>query len=110
MDERQEWTYCVYRADASTALGGVALALLLVGQVVAAVASRCFCCGSALRPGGGRACALVLFLSSWYCYFFPADPNLLRSSPNSSPALLAALTSRARLTRGSHPPVTSRSV
>jgi len=65
-DARQEWTYCVYRTDAATALGGAALALLFVGQAVAAAASRCFCCGSALRPGGARACALVLFLSSWY--------------------------------------------
>ncbi|CAD6213065.1 unnamed protein product [Miscanthus lutarioriparius] len=67
-DARQEWTYCVYRTDAATALGGTALALLLVGQAVAAIASRCFCCGSALRPGGARACALVLFLSSWVTF------------------------------------------
>ncbi|CAL4934151.1 unnamed protein product [Urochloa decumbens] len=67
-DERKEWTYCAYRPDAATALGGVALALLLVGQAVAAFASRCFCCGAALRPGGARACALVLFLSSWVTF------------------------------------------
>jgi len=65
-DARQEWTYCVYRTDAATALGGTTLALLLVGQAVAPISSRCFCCGSALRPGGAQACALVLFLSSWY--------------------------------------------
>jgi len=76
-DERKEFTYCAYRPDAATALGGVALALLLVGQAVAAFASRCFCCGAALRPGGARSCALVLFLSSWYYYYLPADPNLL---------------------------------
>ncbi|RLN41119.1 uncharacterized protein C2845_PM01G38360 [Panicum miliaceum] len=35
-------------------------------SAVAAFASRCFCCGAALRPGDSRACALVLFLSSWY--------------------------------------------
>ncbi|WVZ59469.1 hypothetical protein U9M48_009603 [Paspalum notatum var. saurae] len=63
-DARQEWTYCVYHPDAATTLGGSALALLLVGQAVAAVASRCFCGGPALRPGGARACALVLYLSS----------------------------------------------
>ncbi|XP_066374010.1 uncharacterized protein [Miscanthus floridulus] len=67
-DAQQEWTYCVYRTDAATALGGAALALLFVGQAVAAAASRCFCCGSALRPGGSRACALVLFLSSWVTF------------------------------------------
>ncbi|KAJ1294987.1 hypothetical protein BS78_01G188600 [Paspalum vaginatum] len=84
-DARQEWTYCVYRPDAATALGGSALALLLVGQAVAAVASRCFCCGAALRPGGARACALVLYLSSWY-KFCPADPKFPISFP--SPHLL----------------------
>ncbi|XP_062206000.1 uncharacterized protein LOC133907909 [Phragmites australis] len=67
-DARQEWTYCAYRPDAATGLGGAALALLLVGQAVAAVASRCFCCGAALRPGGARACALILFLSSWLTF------------------------------------------
>ena len=88
-DARQEWTYCVYRTDAATALGGAALALLLVGQAVSAIASRCFCCGSAaLRPGGARACALVLFLSSWYHRFFPRRSQsspVLRPPPNSSP-------------------------
>lgn len=67
-DAGQEWNYCVYRPDAATALGAAALALLLVGQAVAAVASRCFCCGPALRPGGARACALVLYLSSWVAF------------------------------------------
>ncbi|KAF0930729.1 hypothetical protein E2562_034922 [Oryza meyeriana var. granulata] len=67
-DERREWTYCVYRPDAATGLGAAALALLLVGQAVAAVSSRCFCCGAALRPGGSRACALILFLSSWLTF------------------------------------------
>ncbi|RCV42316.1 hypothetical protein SETIT_9G206400v2 [Setaria italica] len=75
-DERKEWTYCVYRPDAATALGGVALALLLVGQAVAVFASRCFCCGAALRPGGARACALILFLSSWVT-FIVAEACLL---------------------------------
>jgi hypothetical protein len=56
----------VYRIDAATALGGTALALLLMGQAVDAISSRCFCCGSALWPGGALACMLVLFLSSWY--------------------------------------------
>jgi hypothetical protein len=64
-DARNEWTYCRYHPDASTGMGGAALALLLAGQVVAAAASRCFCCGAALRPGGARGCALMLFLSSW---------------------------------------------
>uniref|UniRef100_A0A0D9XL27 Fiber protein Fb34 n=1 Tax=Leersia perrieri TaxID=77586 RepID=A0A0D9XL27_9ORYZ len=67
-DARQEWTYCVYRPDAATGLGAAALALLLAGQAVAAVSSRCFCCGAALRPGGARACALILFVSSWLTF------------------------------------------
>ncbi|GJM91102.1 hypothetical protein PR202_ga07445 [Eleusine coracana subsp. coracana] len=67
-DAQKDWTYCAYRPDGATAMGGAALALLLVGQAVAAVASRCFCCGAALRPGGARACALVLFISSWLTF------------------------------------------
>nr|TKV93119.1 hypothetical protein SEVIR_9G205000v2 [Setaria viridis] len=109
-DERKEWTYCVYRPDAATALGGVALALLLVGQAVAVFASRCFCCGAALRPGGARACALVLFLSSWYYHFFPADPNLLPHLLSSPLLGVATLTSHVRLTRGARTPVTLRSM
>jgi hypothetical protein len=69
-------------------MGGAALALLLVGQVVAAVASRCFCCGAALRPGGARGCALMLFLSSWLV--LSIHPQFL-SPP--LPARRAALTS-----------------
>ena len=65
-DERQEWTCRVYRSDAAMALGSTTLALLLMGQVVATIFSRCFCCGAMLRPGGAQACALILFLSSWY--------------------------------------------
>lgn len=73
-DARKEWTYCVYRPDAATWLGGAALVLLLVGQAVTAAASRCFCCGAALRPSGTRGCALMLFLSSW---FVPkSDPHI----------------------------------
>jgi hypothetical protein len=40
--------YCI---DAATTLGGT----MLVGQAVAAISSRCFCCGSALLPGGALA-------------------------------------------------------
>lgn len=29
-------------------------------------ASRCFCCGKPLSPGGSRACAVVLFIICWY--------------------------------------------
>lgn len=90
-DARQEWTYCVYRPDAATGLGAAALALLLVGQAVAAVSSRCFCCGAALRPGGARACALILFLSSWYQLRSPLPlPHPLHDS---ALAAAAALTS-----------------
>jgi hypothetical protein len=108
-DERKEWTYCVYNLDAATGLGAVALALLFVGQAVAAFASRCFCCGAALRPGGSRACALVLFLSSWYYHFFP------RRSQSPPPSLVSPARSRhldfprEADARGPHP-VTFRAV
>ncbi|KAF8672415.1 hypothetical protein HU200_049626 [Digitaria exilis] len=85
-DAAQDWRYCVYRPGAATALGAVALVLLLVGQAVAAFASRCFCCGAALRPGGARACALVLFLSSWYYQSTTSPPPIPISLSRSPPA------------------------
>nr|CAB3494303.1 unnamed protein product [Digitaria exilis] len=85
-DAAQDWRYCVYRPGAATALGAVALVLLLVGQAVAAFASRCFCCGAALRPGGARACALVLFLSSWYYQSTTSSPPIPISLSRSPPA------------------------
>nr|BAK02743.1 predicted protein [Hordeum vulgare subsp. vulgare] len=98
-DARKEWTYCVYRPDAATGMAGAALALLLVGQAVAAAASRCFCCGAALRPGGARGCALMLFLSSWFVpKSIPSPTSLLSFLPCSKPLLDL----HVRLTYGPH--------
>lgn len=38
----------------------------MAGQVLIMVASRCFCCGQPLSPGGSRAWAIVLFMICWY--------------------------------------------
>ncbi|KAG2307409.1 hypothetical protein Bca52824_027157 [Brassica carinata] len=43
------------------------------------VASRCFCCGKALNPGGSRACAIMLFLICWV-FFLIAEICLLAAS------------------------------
>jgi len=57
--------YCVYSSDASTAYGVSALLLLLAGQTVAMVATRCFCCGRALSPGRWRAWSGICFVVCW---------------------------------------------
>ncbi|KAI4962763.1 hypothetical protein ZWY2020_025801 [Hordeum vulgare] len=51
--------FCVYGTDASTWYGVGALALLLVGQAVAMVASRCFCCGCSLTFLIAEVCLLA---------------------------------------------------
>lgn len=58
--------YCVYSSDASTAYGVSALLLLLAGQAVIMVATRCFCCGRALSPGRWRAWSGICFVLCWY--------------------------------------------
>ena len=64
-EQRKEYDYCVYDSDIATGYGVGALLLLAAAQVVLMVASRCFCCGRGLKPGGSRACALILFLFTW---------------------------------------------
>jgi Protein of unknown function (DUF1218) len=68
-DSEKNYSYCVYDSDISTGYGVGALFLLLVSQVIIIAASRCFCCGQALKPGGSRACALILFLFCWYFFY-----------------------------------------
>ncbi|OQU91983.1 hypothetical protein SORBI_3001G269650, partial [Sorghum bicolor] len=58
----KEYDFCVYDSNIATGYDVGTLLLLAVGQVVLMVASRCFCCGRGLKPGGSRACALILFL------------------------------------------------
>ncbi|XP_020161982.1 uncharacterized protein [Aegilops tauschii subsp. strangulata] len=57
--------YCVYDTDASTWYGVGALALLLVRQTVAMVASRCFCCGRALSPDRWHFFSGLFFIVCW---------------------------------------------
>lgn len=61
------YEYCEYGSDIATSYGAGAFVLLLTSQVIIMVASRCFCCGKSLNPGGSRACAIMLFLICWYC-------------------------------------------
>jgi hypothetical protein len=64
-DSEQNYAHCVYDSDIATAYGVGALLLLAVAQALLMAASRCFCCGRGLKPGGSRACALILFLFLW---------------------------------------------
>ena len=57
--------YCVYDADASTWYGVGTLALLLVGQTIAMVASQCFCYGRALSPDRWRFFSGLFFIPCW---------------------------------------------
>uniref|UniRef100_A0A0D3G1R2 CASP-like protein n=3 Tax=Oryza TaxID=4527 RepID=A0A0D3G1R2_9ORYZ len=54
--------YCVYSSDAATGYGIGALLLLLAGQAVVMVVTRCFCCGRALSPGRWRAFSGFCFI------------------------------------------------
>ncbi|KAJ3688959.1 hypothetical protein LUZ61_018123 [Rhynchospora tenuis] len=67
-DSEKNYTYCQYDSDISTGYGVGAFFLLLASQMIVTVASRCFCCGPAMKPGGSRACALILFLFCWLTF------------------------------------------
>lgn len=58
--------YCHYDSDIATGLGAGAMLFLLGSQLLIMVASRCLCCGRALKPGRSRACAITLFITCWY--------------------------------------------
>ncbi|KAG8365483.1 hypothetical protein BUALT_Bualt18G0109400 [Buddleja alternifolia] len=61
--------YCVYDSDAATGLGIGSFLLLMVSQVLIMAASRCLCCGRALRPGGSRLWAIFFFVTCWVTFF-----------------------------------------
>lgn len=65
-DSEKNYNYCVYDSDISTGYGVGAFLFLMVSQVLIMFASRCFCCGKPLSPGGSRALALVLLIICWY--------------------------------------------
>ncbi|BAF16185.1 uncharacterized protein [Oryza sativa Japonica Group] len=60
--------YCVYSSDAATGYGIGALLLLLAGQAVVMVVTRCFCCGRALSPGRWRAFSGFCFIVCWFTF------------------------------------------
>ncbi|BAT92532.1 hypothetical protein LR48_Vigan1104s000400 [Vigna angularis] len=78
-DNDVNYNYCVYKSDIATGYGVGAFLFLLVSQVLIMVASRCFCCGKPLSPGGSRACAIVLFIICWV-FFIIAEICLLAGS------------------------------
>ncbi|SPT17681.1 unnamed protein product [Triticum aestivum] len=80
-DLAKEYDYYVYDSDVATGYGVGAL-LLTAAQVVVMLASRCFCCGRGLKPGGSRACALMLFLFSWLTFLVAAACLLAGSVRN----------------------------
>ncbi|CAJ1956938.1 unnamed protein product [Sphenostylis stenocarpa] len=78
-DSEKNYNYCVYNSDIATGYGVGAFLFLLISQVLIMVASRCFCCGKPLSPGGSRACAVVLFIICWV-FFIIAEVCLLAGS------------------------------
>jgi hypothetical protein len=78
-DEEKNYSYCVYDSDIATGFGVGALLFLLLSQVVVMAASKCFCCGSAMRPGGSRSCALLFLFLCWLTFLI-AEACLLAGS------------------------------
>ncbi|XP_054816096.1 uncharacterized protein LOC129315946 isoform X1 [Prosopis cineraria] len=78
-DQDYNYDYCRYDSDIATGFGAGAFLFLLISQIFIMVASRCFCCGKPLSPGGSRACAIILFLICWLCFFI-AEICLLAGS------------------------------
>ncbi|XP_021894792.1 uncharacterized protein LOC110812342 [Carica papaya] len=78
-DSEKEYTYCVYDSDIATGYGVGAFLLLLASQVLIMWASRCFCCGKTLSPGGSRAWAVILFIICWL-FFIIAEACLFAGS------------------------------
>ncbi|KAH1048580.1 hypothetical protein J1N35_039364 [Gossypium stocksii] len=79
VDNNGKESYCVYDKDIATGLGVGSFLFLLLGQILIMVASRCLCCGKAMKPSGSRAWAVVLFISCWV-FFLIAEVCLLAGS------------------------------
>ncbi|KAH7568953.1 hypothetical protein ACOSP7_012082 [Xanthoceras sorbifolium] len=73
------YTYCQYHKDIATGLGVGSFLLLLASQALIMVASRCMCCGKAMKPSGARTWAIILFITCWV-FFFIAEVCLLAGS------------------------------
>ncbi|XP_030443520.1 uncharacterized protein LOC115665834 [Syzygium oleosum] len=78
-DSEVQYNYCVYDSDISTGFGVGAFLFLMLSQVIIMAASRCFCCGKPLSPGGSRAWAVILFITCWV-FFFIAEVCLFAGS------------------------------
>ncbi|KAL4191761.1 hypothetical protein AMTRI_Chr07g31440 [Amborella trichopoda] len=78
-DRDKEYTYCVYDSDIATGYGVGAFLFLFISQILVMAASKCFCFGRSLRPGGSRAWALVLFIACWLTFII-AESCLLAGS------------------------------
>lgn len=73
-DMDSNYNYCVYDSDIATGYGVGAFLFLLASQLLIMLASRCFCCGTPLKPGGSRACAVLLFIFCWYTFSLQLFP------------------------------------
>nr|GLL24092.1 uncharacterized protein LOC109159072 [Ipomoea trifida] len=73
------YNYCVYESDIATGLGVGSFLFLLATQLLIMLASKCLCCGRALRPGRSRTCALLLFITCWVAFII-AEACLLAGS------------------------------
>ncbi|KAL5993521.1 hypothetical protein ACLOJK_014446 [Asimina triloba] len=78
-DSQQDYTYCVYDSDISTGMGVGSFLFLLLSQAIIMIASKCFCCGRGLKPGGARAWAVILFIICWVTFII-AEVCLLAGS------------------------------
>lgn len=72
-------SYCSYESDIATGMGVGSLLFLLASQLLIVIASRCLCCGRALKPGKSRAWSIVLFILCWVTFFI-AEACLLAGS------------------------------
>ncbi|KAI3817218.1 hypothetical protein L1987_11007 [Smallanthus sonchifolius] len=78
-DQYDDYNYCVYASDASTAYGLSAFGLLLVSQTVVNGVTKCLCFGKGLVRGLSRTMAVFFFILSWVS-FLGAEACLLAGS------------------------------
>ncbi|KAE9456417.1 hypothetical protein RHGRI_009607 [Rhododendron griersonianum] len=78
-DSEFNYNYCVYNSGISTWYGVGAMLFVMASQLLIMVSSQCFCCGKALKLGGSRACAVLLFITCWM-FSITAEVWLLAAS------------------------------
>ncbi|PWA50322.1 hypothetical protein CTI12_AA474120 [Artemisia annua] len=78
-DQYDEYTYCVYDSDASTAYGLSAFGLLLISQTLVNGVTRCLCFGNGLVRGCSRVMSIFFFVFSWVT-FLAAEACLIAGS------------------------------